>query len=93
MGAQKLTKVFDRIRHYFPMLRRPCRVDDGFNFRDLVGGEAALLGVFADQVRTRRCINAIDLIVSYVAVDPLNVVSKFMQHAARFCRRSAQLVR
>ena len=31
------------------MLLRPSRVDDSLDLGDLIGGEAALVGVFADQ--------------------------------------------
>ena len=75
----------------FGMLFRGGRVDDRTDPRDAVGWESAALRVLTNHVLARRAIDAIDLVVRHVAVNPLDLRPKVTQHAARGLRRSFEI--
>ena len=65
----------------------------GLDFRHLGGWESALSGVLADERLVGRNVDAIDLVVSHIAVDPLNGWSQIAQHGAGLLRNSLKLRR
>src|SRR5215210_1440380 len=58
-----------------PRLRRRG-VDHTLDLGDLVGREAALFGVLADQLLARSVVDAENLVGGHVALDPLNLRSE-----------------
>src|SRR5262245_40360434 len=48
--------------------------------------------MFANHGLVGRTINAIDLVIGYEALDPLNLWAKVVQHAARLLRDRVQLL-
>src|SRR5882672_6912949 len=80
---------------------RPCagavslrrhRADYILDARDRVGREARSLCVLANDVFARRAIDAVDLVVSDVAVHPLDVGSELAQDGAGNLGRYLQFV-
>src|SRR4051794_37444824 len=68
------------------------RVDDVLDLGDRVCGEAALRGVFADHVLVWGDIDAVDLVTSHIALDPLDPRPKLLKHAAGCLRDGLQLL-
>jgi hypothetical protein len=68
------------------------RIDDGADFRDPVRGEAALPGVFANQLFVGRDVNAIDAIIHHITFDPLNLWSEVAEYSARFLRNGLEIL-
>jgi BRCT domain type II-containing protein len=69
-----------------------CRVDYVSNSRDAIDREAAEFGVLADEGVRRGAIDAVDFVASDIALNPLNLVAKFGEHAAGSLRNVAELV-
>src|SRR3546814_3829646 len=59
---------------------------------DAVGGEARGLGMPPDEILARRAVDAVDLVVGNVAMDPLDFRAQVPQHAARALRRALEVV-
>src|SRR5260370_2361123 len=68
------------------------RVDYGPDFRDLVSRKAALPRVFAYSVLIRSDIDAINLVLGYIAVQPLHLGTKISENAAGFLGDRLQLL-
>src|SRR3954469_15755358 len=76
-----------------PTLLGGGRIDRRADLRNAVSGEAGRLGVLPDQILARRAVDAIDLIVGDVGMDPLDLGPELAQHAARALRGALQIVR
>lgn len=74
-------------------LLRGCGINRRSNLRDAVGGKPALVGVLADRLFIRGYVDAVDIVVGDVALDPLNLRSHLSQNATRFLRYGMQLLR
>src|ERR1700722_5735431 len=66
-------------------------VDDRSYLGDAIGREAALLGMGANGGLVRRDVDAVDLVVGDVAVQPLDLGAQLTQHSARRLRDGLQL--
>src|SRR5258708_38702103 len=62
---------------------RRGRADDRANRRDFIGREASLAGMLANHFFVWRDVDAIHLVVSNVAFDPLDFRAEPSQHSAR----------
>src|SRR4028119_1235044 len=71
---------------------RGGRVYDRADLRDLVGREAALLGVLADHILVRGDVGAVDLVVRNLALDPLYLRSHVVEDVAGGLREPLQLL-
>ena len=60
-------------RGFFKCLFRACRIDQSAYSGDAIGRNAHSPGVFLDECLIRGEINAVHLIASYVAVEPLDL--------------------
>src|SRR4051812_23224196 len=69
-----------------------CRIDDLADFGDLACGKAAHLGVPSDNAFVGREINAENLVVGDIALDPLNVGPKLLQDAIGLGRGASKLL-
>lgn len=67
------------------------RIDHLSDLGNAVGREAALFGVFTHQLRVGRDVDAIDLVVRDVALDPVDLRAELLQDAARFLGDGLQL--
>ena len=56
------------------------RVDDRSDLTDLVGRESAEFGMLPDEIFVRRDVDAVDLVISDIALKPLDFGSKLVQH-------------
>src|SRR6476469_8368849 len=84
-----------RIFHFYPtrrqggqplvrvLLLRGRRIDNRSHFGNLVCRESALGGMFSNHVFVGRAIDAIDLVIGYKTLDPLDLWAKVVEHAAR----------
>src|SRR5205085_3475234 len=68
----------DAVRRLF----RGRRIDDRSDLVDLIGGKAAALGMLADQILVGGAIDAINLVVGDVAVDPLDLRPEITEDGA-----------
>src|SRR5579863_5781730 len=59
-----------------------CGIDNAFYFRDRIGRETALPGVFANDLLVGCVVDAVDLVAGDVAVDPLNFGAELTQDSA-----------
>src|SRR3954454_18394754 len=73
-------------------LFRGRRVDHGADFADLVGRKAAALGMLADQVLVRRTVDAIDLVVRDIGMDPLNLRAEVAEDRTGGLRRHLEVL-
>src|SRR6266404_5921679 len=71
---------------------RRCRIDDRLYFGDAIGREAPLLGMVAHHLFIWRDVDAINLVVGDIALQPLNLWPEISEHSARFLRDRLQLV-
>lgn len=55
------------------------RVDDRSNLHDPIGWKSSTLGVFFDQLLRRCVIDAVDLVIDDIALDPLDRRSQMIQ--------------
>ena len=62
------------------------RVDDVPHLRNAVRGEASLARVFAHHLFVGRDVDAVDLVVGDVALQPLNLGPEVAQHRAGLLR-------
>lgn len=62
------------------------RVDNGFHPGDVIGGKPTHPRVLLYDLFVRRDVNAVKLVVRNVALEPLNLWSKFIQDVARTLR-------
>ena len=67
------------------------RIDDVAHLRDAVGRKAGVLRMLPDQLGIGRAVDAVDLVIGDVAMDPLDVGSHILEHAAGLLRRALQL--
>ena len=74
-------------------LFRSHRIDHRADPRDTIGREAALLGMRLHGRLVGRVIDAVDLVVGDVTMDPLDLRSHAVQHAAGLLRDRFQFVR
>src|SRR5690242_17438112 len=74
-------------------LLRGRRIDHASHLRDLVRGKAPALRVLADHLLVWCAIDAVDLIVRNVAVDPLDLRPEVAKHVARGLRRGLEVGR
>ena len=75
-------------RHLFGGRRVNRRPDSS----DAVCREAGRLSMLVDQIFAWGSVNAVDLVISDIAMDPLNVRPQITQYVARSLRRAFQLV-
>jgi hypothetical protein len=73
------------------LILRSCWVDQGFDFVDGVGGEAALGGVVADGLFVGGDVDAVDLVLGDVALDPLNFGAHVAEDAAGLLRNCLEV--
>jgi hypothetical protein len=66
------------------------RIDKGLYVRNTIRREAPLLSVFPNHCFVRSDVHAIDLVSRNIAVEPLNLRSHLVQHAARFLGNGLQ---
>src|SRR5258708_4123765 len=66
-------------------------IDDGPDLGNPVDGETALAGVLAHGLFVHGDVNAIELVVGDVALDPLHARAHFLQHVAGFSGKLAEL--
>lgn len=85
------TESWTRMYEVGTRLFRGCGIDHVLDLGDPIGGEAALLGVFADHFFVGRNIHAVDFVSRNVAVYPLNLGPQFPQDAAGRLRNSLEL--
>src|SRR5438477_3273484 len=83
-----MTLVWVSLRSGF----RRGRVDGFANLRDTVCREPSLPGMFADQFLVRGDVDAVDLVIRNVAVQPLDLGTELAQHAAGSLRDGGELV-
>jgi len=69
-GSEGNTDVVER---FGQRLLRACRIDQSAYRGDAIGRNAHSPGVFLDDCLVRGEINAVHLIASYVAVEPLDL--------------------
>src|SRR3954469_22354555 len=62
------------------------------DFRDLVGRKISLAGVFSYHLLIGRDVDAVNLVIGYVAMDPLNLRAEFAEYSTGFLRDSLKLV-
>jgi hypothetical protein len=77
----------------YPSALRCRRVNDSADLSNAIGGETALLRVFAHYSFVRRDIDAVDFVVSHEAFDPLDLRSKIAQYTTGLFRNPLQLSR
>lgn len=61
-----------------------CGINHRLDFRNSIRGESALGGVLADELLIRRDIDAVNLVLSHVTVNPLNLGSQVLENATGF---------
>jgi hypothetical protein len=70
-----------------------CWIDDRTHLGDAVGGESAHLGVLAYCFFIRGDVDAVDLVVGSVALQPLDLWTQLAQDSTGCLRDSLQLFR
>src|SRR5882762_4791420 len=75
------------------MSSRGRRIDDRLDFRDRIGGEAAFSCMLANELFVGRDVDAVNLDIGDVAVDPLNLRAELAKNAAGRLGYRLQLLR
>ena len=70
-----------------------CGIDDGADLGNGVCREPSLLGVLANCSLVRGDVDAVNLVVCDITLEPLDAWSHGLDHAAGFLRDGVQLIR
>src|SRR5438046_1214353 len=67
-------------------------IDNRRDLGNLVGRKSTLPCVFANHLFIGGAVNAVDLVVRHITLDPLNLRSQVPEHSTRFLRNGVELV-
>src|SRR4029078_4639202 len=91
IGEEVNARRHESLRPDAERLLRRRRIDDVADLADLVRWKAAALRMLADDVFVRCAIDAVDLVVGDVAVDPLDVRAKVRRNGATRLGRTLEI--
>lgn len=69
-----------------------CWINDPSHLRNAVRREAALLSMLANHLFIRRDVDAVDLVIGHVTLEPLNLRSQLLQHSTGLLRDALKLL-